>query len=132
MSRALRPSAATAVVAGALLVCVGCAPASVDPLERLGRRAVEKVEPGAAAPAARRVDALPGPPRAGDGRVRPQGLDAPGPAEPATRLLSRIHRVHRAHGTHRAHRPHRADAAAPGRTPEARPGRAREAAPGRP
>ncbi|MFF7201956.1 hypothetical protein [Streptomyces sp. NPDC008141] len=131
MSRALRPSAATVVVAGALLVCVGCAPAAVDPLERLGRRAVEKVDPGPAAPAVRRVDALPGPSRA-EGRVRSQGLEAPGLAEPATRLLGRIHRVHRAHGTHRAHRPHRAYDAAPGRTHEAWPGRAGEAAPGSP
>ncbi|WP_433572182.1 hypothetical protein [Streptomyces sp. CA-251247] len=132
MSRALRPSAATVVVAGALLFCVGCAPAAVDPLERLGRRAVEKVAPGPAAPAVRRVDALPGPSRAADGRVRPQGLDAPGLAEPATRLLGRIHRVHRAHGTHRAHRPHRAYDAAPGRTHEAWPDRRRAAAPGGP
>ncbi|MEJ8636841.1 hypothetical protein [Streptomyces sp. MS2.AVA.5] len=116
MSRALRPSAATVVVAGALLFCVGCAPAAVDPLERLGRRAVEKVDPGTAAPAVRRVDALPGPSRAADGRVRPQGLDAPGLAEPATRLLGRI----------------RAYDAAPGRTHEAWPDRRRAAAPGGP
>ncbi|MER7661253.1 hypothetical protein [Streptomyces sp. NPDC096193] len=132
MSLALRPSAAMVVVAGALLVCAGCVPASVDPIERLGRRAVEPFDPGPEAPLVRRVDALPGPRRAADGRARPQDLDAPGLAEPATRLLGRIHGVHRAHGTHRAHRPRRACDAAPDRPDEAWPGRAPEAAPDRP
>ncbi len=52
MSRAHRSTAALVAAAGVLLACAGCAPAT-DPIERLGRRTVQKMVPGLPGPAAR-------------------------------------------------------------------------------